>query len=84
MKPWGPGGLGSQYCGVVFHCVFRVQSIFFTRPNIGVKNQYIRLEPLTAESPQTMATRNVTAMGYVETGEKTDFNNYPVMIKSLE
>jgi len=31
-----------------------------------------------------MATRNVTAMGYVETGEKTDFNNYPVMIKSLE
>ena len=26
---------------------------------------------------------DVGAMGYVETGEKADFNNYPVMIKSV-
>jgi len=47
-------------------------------------HQYLHLEPLIADSPQTRATRNVRAMGYVETGEKADFNDYPVMIKSLE
>lgn len=47
-------------------------------------HQYLHLEPLIADSPQTRATRNAKAMGYVETGEKADFDNYPVMVKSVE
>ena len=39
---------------------FRV--CFFAGPGVGAERQYLRLLPLTVDSPQTMATTNVMAM----------------------
>ena len=39
---------------------FRVCS--YVRPDVGAEGQNLRLVPLTADSPQIMATRNVRAM----------------------
>ena len=59
------GGWGVRVYSVAalfFISYFGFRVSFSVGPDVGAERQYLRLESLTADSPQTMAIRNVMAM----------------------